>query len=189
MSDSGRIADATVCDARGCYSSHFLVRGTHIEFLSVEAMKASGAKREIRDEKVYWSPRMPPADIKLPKAYVLVHDTVGELLSKCDLYVVRWRRGGSKELSKDILDDAQKYFVNDSNAQLPLSFGSVEIPQGPWSRVARVAIIRYRRPGFTRPFEHEYDPAVEVYDCVRPLAWRLPLPNGCRVDSHGFVWP
>lgn len=195
MTEAGRIAEATVCDARGCYSSHFLVRGTRIEFLSVEALRKSGAKREVRNDgpggegQVYWSPRMPPADIRLPPSYVLVHDTVGALLSKCDLYVVRWRRSGSKEMSKDILDDAREYFVNGSNQQLPLSYGSVEIPEGPWHRESRVALIRYRRPGFAKPFEHAYEPNVDVYYSERPLAWRLPLPAGCVVDSHGFVWP
>lgn len=189
MTDSGRLADATVCDARGCYSSHFLVRGTRIEFLSVEGLKKSGAKRETKNDLVYWSPRMPKADIVLPTGYVLVHDTVGALLSKCDLYVVRWRSGGSKEIPNDILEDAHKYFIDGKNRQLPLSYGSVEIPGGPWDLETKVALIRYRRPGFSRPFEHAYDPAVEVHYCERPLAWRLPLPSGCIVDSHGFVWP
>lgn len=189
MTEAGRIADATVCDSKGCRFSHFLVRGTHIEFLSTEALRQSGAKRETKDGLVYWSPRMPTADIKLPKSYVLVHDTVGSILSKCDLYVVRWRRNGSQEATKDILDDAREYFVGEDERELPLSFGSVEIPEGPWTRIARVALIRYRRPGFAKPFEHAYEPAVDVYDCMRPLAWRLPLPRGCVVDSHGFVWP
>jgi hypothetical protein len=189
MTEAGRIAEATVCDSRGCYSSHFLVRGTRIEFLSTEALKKSGAKRETKNDLVYWSPRMPAADVKLRSDYVLVHDTVGRLLSKCDLYVVRWRRKGSKEIAKDILEDAREYFVNGDNRQLPLSYGSVEIPEGPWHREARVALIRYRRPGFSRPFEHAYDPPVDMYYCESPLAWRLPLPSGCVVDSHGFRWP
>lgn len=189
MTASGRLAEATVCDAKGCYSSHFLVRGTHIQFLSTEQLKRSGAKREVEDGQVYWSPRMPPADIKLPPAYVLVHDTIGAVLSKCDLYVVRWRGGSHKEATKDVLTDAHEYFIAENDQQLPLSYGSVEIPEGPWSRVARVALIRYRRPGFAKPFEHLYEPAVDLYDTLRPLAWRLPLPIGCRVDSHGFVWP
>jgi hypothetical protein len=187
--ESGRLAEATVCDARGCYSSHFLVRGTRIEFLSTEALRKSGAKREVKDGLVYWSPRMPKADVTLPRDYVLVHDTIGAALSKCDLYVVRWRRGGSKEPSKDILEDAHAYFVNGDEQQLPLSFGSVEIPDGSWHREARVALIRYRRPGFIKPFEHDFNPPVDVYYCERPLAWRLPLPNGCVVDSHGFRVP
>lgn len=187
--EAGRLADATVCDAGGCYSSHFLVRGSCIEFLSVEALRRSGAKREVKNGEVYWSPRMPTADIKLPKAYVLVHDTVGALLSKCDLYVVRWKTKGSQEPSKDVLQDAHDYFLDSNDQPLPLSYGSVEIPEGPWSRVARVALIRYRRPGFAKPFEHDYNPAVDVYDCMRPLAWRLPLPQGCVVDKHGFRWP
>lgn len=54
MTDSGRLAECTVCDARGCYSSHFLVRGTRVEFVSVEGLKRSGARREERDGEVFW---------------------------------------------------------------------------------------------------------------------------------------
>lgn len=189
MADSGRIAEATVCDARGCYSSHFLVRGTHVEFLSVEALRRSGAKREERNGEVFWEPSMPRADVVMPPSYVLVHDTVGALLDKCDLYVVRWRRGGSKRMEKNILDDARDYFVDGNEKPLPLSYGSVEIPEGPWRKVAQTTLIRYRRPGFSKPFEHAYGLPVDVYDCARPYALRLPLPQGCVVDSHGFRWP
>lgn len=189
MSGSGRIAEATACDSKGCYSSHLLVRGDRVSFLSTEAYRQSKAKREVRDGKVYWSPSMPPSDVKLPPGYVLVHDTVGELLTKCDLYIVRWRRGGSKEASKDIIEDAHAYFEEVSGRQLGLRYGSVEIPAGPWKKIARVSFIRYQQPGVPGPSEHAYDPAVDVYDCMHPLAWRLPLPTGCVVDSHGFVWP
>jgi len=65
----------------------------------------------------------------------------------------------------------------------------VEIPEGPWAHLARARLIRYKRPGFKKPFEHEYDPPVDVRYSKRVLGYRLPLPYGCVVDDHGFRWP
>ncbi len=200
MSNSARIAEATVCDANACYDGHLMVRGDQISFLSAQRWKQlqrEGYKREVVKGDVIWTPEMPDSDVKLPPSFVLVHDTTGDLLSKCDLYVLKWRgkRGtnGAKSvtdsISPELLRDVRKYFVSEDERELRPGLGSVEIPDGSWTKVASVQFIRYRRPGFVKPFEHDYDPAVDVYDCLSPLAWRLPLPSGCVVDSRGFVWP
>lgn len=197
---NARIAEATICDAKGCYDGHLMVRGDQISFLSVQRWKQlqkQGYKREVEKGDVIWSPEMPESDVKLPSDFVLVHDTTGELLSKCDFYVLKWRgRRGAKSMrnsiqtiNEQLLEDAREYFVSESGRELRPGHGSVEIPDGSWTKVASVQFIRYRRPGFVKPFEHDYDPAVDVYDCMSPLAWRLPLPTGCVVDSRGFVWP
>lgn len=200
MSNTAKLAEATVCDDVACRTGHLLVRGDRVSFLSVQRwreLQRRGYKREVVKGDVIWSPEMPDSDVELPPSYVLVHDTSGNLLSKCDLYVLRWRaqngkksaRNSTEEISRKILSDAQEYFVSENNVELRPGFGHVEIPEGSWKKVANVQFIRYRRPGFVKPFEHDYDPAVEVHDCMRPLAWRLPLPSGCVVDSRGFVWP
>lgn len=199
-SNVARIAEATVCDAKGCYDGHLMVRGDQISFLSVQRWKQlqkKGYKREVQNGDVIWTPEMPKSDIELPSGFVLVHDTTGELLSKCDLYVLKWRGKKSTNAGKSdadlinekLLRDAEEYFVSESGKELRPGLGVVEIPDGSWTKVASVQFIRYRRPGFVKPFEHDYDPAVDVYDCLSPLAWRLPLPTGCVVDSRGFVWP
>ena len=200
MTNSARIAEATVCDAKGCDTGHLMVRGDQVSFLSVQRWKQlarEGYKREVSKGDVIWTPEMPESDVKLPANFVLVHDTTGSLLSKCDLYVLKWRgQKGTKSASnstyainEQLLEDAREYFVSEDGRELRPGHGSVEIPDGSWKKVARVQFVRYRRPGFVKPFEHDYDPPVDVYDCLSPLAWRLPLPTGCVVDSRGFVWP
>lgn len=200
MNNSARIAEATVCDNSGCYTGHLMVRGDQVSFLSVQrwsALQRQGYKREVDKGDVIWTPEMPESDVKLPAGYVLVHDTTGEILNKCDLYVLKWRgktgsnpaKSDTGSINEQLLRDAREYFVAESGRELTPGHGAVEIPEGSWTKVASVQFVRYRRPGFPKPFEHDYDPAVDVYDCMRPLAWRLPLPSGCVVDSRGFVWP
>ncbi len=195
MSDAGRIVEAEDCTTGACYTHHMIVRGTNIQFVSVERVRNSGARRIVRptgpngEREVFWEPRMPAADVSFPRGYVLVHDTTGALLDRCDLYIVRDRGRGAKNAPEDVLQDAENYFIDQFDRPMPLTYGSVEIPEGPWVRLARVRLIRYRRAGFVKPFEHEYDPPVDVRYSKRTLGWRLPLPNGCIVDEHGFRWP
>lgn len=197
MTNPARIAEATVCDATGCDTGHLMVRGDRIGFLSQQRYKQllrEGYTRRVEQGSVIWEPEMPDSDVKLPAGYVLVHDTTGKLLSKCDLYVLRWRgqirsQLGTNLVNEQLLADARDYFVDADGGEIKPALGSVEIPAGSWTKVATVKFIRYRRAGHPKPFEHEYEPAVEVHDSSRVLAWRLPLPTGCVVDSRGFVWP
>lgn len=195
--NKARIAEATACDTGGCYTGHLMIRGDRISFLSEEADKKltkQGYTRKVVDGDVHWDPEMPDSDIELPADYVLVHDTSGHLLTKCDLYIVSWSgvnsgRIHTEDIDEKLLADAKEYFVSPNGNALSIGHGSVEIPAGSWKRECLVKYVRYRRPGFPKPFEHDYDPAVELMYCKRPLMWRLPLPNGCVVDSRGFVWP
>lgn len=138
-----------------------------------------------------WEPSQPPADVRIPASHVLVHDTTGDLLSRCDLYAVKWHRARTENLldtsvSSEALNDAREYFGISAAPEI----GLVDIPEGPWRRFARVQFIRYRRAGNSGGlFEHEYDPTIDLYVCERPLAFRVALPTGCIVDDRGFVWP
>lgn len=185
----GRVAEAEVCESGLCDVGNMLVRGDRVSFLSVERVKRSGAKREEVDGRVVWTPEMPKADVTLPKGYVVIHDTAGNLLSKCDLYIVKWHPNygvSISDLPHQELADARKYYGD----KTPIKVGSVDVPEGPWNVVGHVQLIRYFRAGHDQDYyEHEFDPPVELYDCERPLAWRLPLPQGCVVDDRGFVWP
>lgn len=188
MSEAGKVAEAEVCDECSCAVSHLLVRGDVISFVSVEQTKLKGplSDEEKRNE------RKLPSDIKIPRNYVLVHDTTGTILDRCDMYVVRWRKTSVRnasnmrtDMNEEALRNAQQYFGADD-----LRFGSVDIPKGPWHRVARIKHIRYRRVGVhSASYDHEYEVPVDLLYCKKPLAWRLPLPNGCIVDERGFVWP
>jgi hypothetical protein len=175
-----RVAEVEVCDANVCEVGHLLVRGDRVHFVSTEQARRVGETK--------LDPVAMPSDIKLPPSYVLVHDATGRLLEKCDIYIVRWRSSRRKQVSEIHQNDlaaAQDYF----GPNAPIRGGFVEIPTGPWKRVARVRFIRYSRFGFATPFEHRYDPPVDLSSTTRPLAWRLPLPEGCVIDNRGFVRP
>lgn len=187
------VVEAEVCETGLCNIGHLLVRGDRVSFVSVEQLEKSGAKRTVDDGRVYWDPAPPKSDVVMEKGYVVVHDPSGALLSSCDLYVVKWHRiytssvSDVDEVSPEVLAAAKEYY----GAKTPISVGSVEFPEGPWSRIAgKMALIRYRRYGVDQDdYEHVWDPSVSLFICKHPIAFRLPLPEGCVVDERGFVRP
>jgi len=177
-----QIAKTTVCDSRECRRVNLLVRGTHIELVSVERV------REVGYHKLDYYKM--PSDVKFPAEYVLVQDTSGEALRRCDFYIVRAKSSGSivgHDTSDKVLRDAEEYFRN--GRRMPST--NVDIPNGAWHRLGKVQFIRYRRWGHAKGFyEHEYSPTVVLQQTASGArAWRLPLPGGCQVDSRGFGWP
>jgi hypothetical protein len=187
-----RVAEVEVCDEEVCEVGHFLVRGDHVSLISTEQARRMGEKRvSVADGESAWrdrNGRQIVADIPLPPTYVLVHDAVGRLLEKCDIYVLKWRssrRQMQSDMHQSDLRAAENYF----GPQASIRGGFVEIPRGSWAPVTQVRFIRYRRFGFRNAFEHRYDPPVKLLSTSRPLAWRLPLPDGCVIDSRGFVRP
>ena len=184
-----KVVEAEVCSTGLCEIGHMLVRGDRVSFVSDEQVKKSGAKRKVVDGRVIWDPSPPRSDVVLPKGYVVVHDTSGRLLSSCDLYIVRFfsTTTSQEEVSSEAIAAAQKYYGRNTR----ISVGSVEIPEGPWKRISgKMSLIRYRRLGeLADNYEHVWEPSVSLYDCRNPIAWRLPLPEGCVVDPRGFVRP
>jgi len=177
-----QIAKTTVCDSRECRRTNLLVRGTHIEFVSVEQVRRVG-----RHKLDYYAM---PSDAVIPAEFVLVQDTSGEVLRRCDFYIVRAKSSGTivpQDTNDKVLRDAEDYFRGGRR----LSTTNVDIPNGPWHRLGKIQFIRYRRWGHAKGFyEHEYSPTVALEQTGRgSIAWRLPLPNGCQVDSRGFGWP
>jgi len=175
-----RVAEVEVCDEQACELAHFLVRGDQVSFVSTEQAERVGEHK--------LDPRQMPSDIRLPPSYVIVHDAAGRLLSKCDIYVLRWSRGRlqtESDIHRADLRVAKNYF----GPEAAIRGGSVTLPGGDWAPKALIRFIRYRRFGFATLFEHRYDPPVELMSTTRPLAWRLPLPEGCVIDSRGFVRP
>lgn len=190
MTESGRLAQVTVCDARECRTTDLLVRGNQISFVSLEQVQRVGVHKLDADAM--------PSDVKLPRELTLVHDTVGRVLQQCDLYVLKWKKlarsnGAKIAPSSAALRDAEAYFFDEHDEALPQVRGRVNLPknreQSAWRRLAKVRFIRYHRPGFTTLFEHEYEVPVDVWGAKHELAFRLPLPSGCVVDERGFVWP
>lgn len=184
---AARVGEVEICDDQACETAHYLVRGDHVSFVSLERLR-DAQRRHPGKRDLHLQPHLMPSDVRLPAGYVVVHDASGRLLSKCDIYILKWRRSGTKrpqEIHPRDEQVARDYFG--SNARI--GSGSIEIPAAKWTRVTRVAVIRYRRYGFAKPFAHQYDPPVDLFMTKRPLAWRLPLPEGCVVDSRGFVRP
>jgi hypothetical protein len=189
---------AQTCTPETC--ADLLVRGTKISMLSVERVRQIEARhggRLPRDEKEgTLITHLCPADVCFPPGFVLIHDTENTLFARCDLFVVRFRpRRGSPEryMSADALQTARAYFGD----RAKITGGSVDVPRGPWLQRGQVKFIRYTRhprtpeevPIFAPGHEHEYSPAVRLFVCHRPLAWKLSLPSGCIVDDRGFVVP
>jgi hypothetical protein len=195
-----RVAEA--CNSRLC--AHLLVRGDQIEFVSAEQFRRMGGLKFQKEspgpgwqhvdddsDDGYWTP---PSDIWLPRSYVLVHDTTGDLLSRCELYVVKWHRtrvNSVESMHKNDVEAARDYFsMGDAPTDtIRLETGSIVIPRGPWSKKAKIKTIRYRRHGFKRDFDHTYEPNVWLSSTERPLAWKLSLPSSCVVHEEGFVRP
>lgn len=178
---TARLANTKICDAGYCELGDLLVRGDRISFVSLEQIDKVGHHK--------LDPVAMPSDVVLPESYVLVHDPGGTLLSKCDLYVVKWRSTAKNRATivrPELMRTARAYFGSNSH----ITRGTVDIPKGRWQRVAKVQFIRYRREGDdNNNYEHEYDVPVDLMYCRTPLAWRLPLPEGCIVNARGFVRP
>lgn len=174
-----RVAEVEVCDEQACDIAHFLVRGDQVSFVSTERAARVGEHK--------LDQRRMPSDIRLPSEYVIVHDAAGRLLSKCDIYVLRWSRGRlqpESDMHSADLRVAKSYFGNNAR----IRGGSVALPKGEWEPKAEIRFIRYRRFGYETLFEHRYDVPV-VLMATRSRAFRLPLPEGCVIDSRGFVRP
>lgn len=168
------------CSTGTCALSNHLVRGDRIEFVSTEQVKKVG--RHPLDENAM------PSDLRLPKEFVLVHDTAGNTFDRCHMYFVRSRntRKSVANLSENDLKVVHDYYGSNVTPRI----AEVEVPKGPWHRVAKIAFIRYRREGdLEGNYEHPFEPNVFLYATKRPLAWQLKLPNGCIVDERGFVKP
>jgi hypothetical protein len=176
-----RLAQATVCNTGYCRTGTLLVRSTHLEFVSVEQVRRVG-----RHKLDYYAM---PSDIVVPPEFVLVHDTEGRVLSRCDMMIVRDKKArvARAQVTQVVLTDAQAYFGDGR----PMPIARVDIPKGAWHRVGKVAFIRYRRAGHAQGFyEHEFSHPVDLMVTAGgPVAWRMPLPSGCVVDSRGFVSP
>jgi hypothetical protein len=158
-----------------------IVRGDRVIFIraGAEPLNPQDKGRE----------RYKPADeVKPPPGFVLVHDPKGEILERCDFYVLPYQklRNNCTRIAQDVRNIALGYYGRSAKLQT----GDVDIPDGPWHRVCEIGLIRYRRHGkHAGHFQHPYEFPVGLFDCTKPLAWRLELPTGCSVTDHGFEWP
>ena len=150
--------------------NQFLVRGDLVKFDLV-----GGAKQDI------------------PDSWGLIHDPLGAVMSPCDIRIGPYRSNGKKAQIDDpvMARVARAYFGHG----MDIYGGSVDIPDGKWQRVGRVEVVYYARYGqgrFNGLFRHQIKmqaPAVHLMKLQGGNGFRLEFPQGCIIDSHGFVWP
>lgn len=127
--------------------------------------------------------------IDLPKNFVMLHDPTGRIIDKCTLMCCPCAidTRGPHTVPDGIHDYVLDYFGSDAD----LYKGRVEIPKGPWQPLGVVHEIRYDRQGeYEDAFYHPFrGSGVELFKQKRGRAYMLVLPDGCKVDARGFVWP
>jgi hypothetical protein len=192
---------AEYCTRDAC--ADLRVNGDRVSFVSVEQLRRYGWSSATAEHAAQFREGMSsaererqlPADVKsIPRSYVLAHDANGVVLPRCELYVLRWTRGGTTgPASAQDLRAAERYF-----GTRRVTRGTVDIPRGPWRRLCKVAVIRYHRDAgptphhvgdFEHPYEFQYEEPVWLSSCRSPLAFRLALPDGCIITTHGFERP
>lgn len=125
--------------------------------------------------------------LTLPKHFQIVHDTTGSTCRHCDVFVCAIGPRTPRNVTTGTDEDARNYFGKSAR----LAAKVVDLPRGPWSRLALVDAIWYRRPflGELVPYEHPYNPEVWLYVSRTEHAYKIALPDGCSIDERGFVWP
>lgn len=186
---------AEVCNSRTC--AHLRVNGDRVSFVSTEQLARYGWIELEEGISNAARERQLPADVKLPRAMVIVHDARGAIFAPCELFIARWKPSGQtiEDVHPDDVRSAERYFGSVDT----LRVGTVAIPKGGWGRyLCEVAVIRYHRDAgptedhvgdFEHPYELYYSSPVRLYAARRSQAFRLSLPNACVVDGRGFVRP
>ena len=193
---------AEYCERKG-ECAQLRVNGDHVSLVSVEHFRKTGIKHENifeRKEQLWY--RFPDghearlsdvlrSDIRsIPKGYVLAHDSTGAILDPCEFFILKWRSGAKMAPRPEEVREAEAYFGEGKKIRR----GRVQIPQGKWRKICRIAVIRYTRYGdlagdYEHPYDLYYEKPVWLFILNRPLAFKLRLPDGCLVDERGFVRP
>ena len=140
--------------------------------------------------------------VELPEDWGLIHDPSGDCVDRCEVFIAPYSLGRRLRNSeaRRVGEDARAYYGNTDE----LHDSTVEIPKGPWDRVGDISCINYDRYGELKgPYYHDTDVSkkrserailfrqrhYEVLVGQRCKAFRISLPDGCKINAHGFVWP
>lgn len=122
--------------------------------------------------------------VELPKNYWITVDKTGELWRRCDVAILP---AFSAAEAKRQPAGSTRPFDGHLAGKGP---GAFALPRGQRRRVGRVAQILYTRPdqgGKYHPF-NEGAPVI-LYALSSRRGWIVELPDGCKVNALGFVWP
>lgn len=140
--------------------------------------------------------------VELPEDWGLIHDPSGMCTDKCEVFIAPYSQGRRLRTSEvpKVGRDARAYYGNTDQ----LHDATIEIPRGPWERVGDIRCINYDRYGeLEGPYYHDTDVPKKRSDRAillrqrrsetllgqRVKAFRISLPDGCKITQHGFVWP
>jgi hypothetical protein len=124
--------------------------------------------------------------IALPDKYFMVHDPLGEEERTCDVFVHPPVKGTYAEegLDSGLVRQAKDYYGRGHRPR----YARLDLSGRRWNRLYSVDRIEYRRPGeYADAYFHPYEVPVTLFRSGR--VYRLALPDGCVLDSHGFVKP
>jgi hypothetical protein len=127
-------------------------------------------------------------ELFVPRAHLIVHDPMDEILRSCDFYVVPFDSRGTSISDSDLEMRAlaKKYYGNlDDLCEVGL-----EIPLEGWEFLVNVTHIRYRREGFLADdYQHKYAFPQPVYYNDACDSYKLASPDHCIANHRGFVHP
>ncbi len=140
--------------------------------------------------------------VEMPGDWGLIHDPSGACVDRCEVFVAPYSRGRKLRDSeaRKVGSDAIAYYGSDTSLYL----SSFAIPHGPWLFEGDISCINYDRYGELKgPYYHDTDvpkkraeraklfrqKRSEVLCGKRVRAFRISLPDGCKINAHGFVWP
>lgn len=116
--------------------------------------------------------------VELPPDYWISIDKSGELWPRCDVMILP--AGG--------LSAGRLLYEGHLGGRGPRAFSPP--PGGAWRKVGSVRQVLYSRHDQGDKF-HLFEPGqrIELFSHPGRRAWRLVLPDGCKVNRLGFEWP
>lgn len=116
--------------------------------------------------------------VELPASFWISVDKGGELWPRCDVMI----------LDAGPMRAGRLLYVGHLGGKGPVAFSPP--PPGGWTRVGNVRQVLYTRHDQGDKY-HLFEPGqkVELHSHPSRKAWKLVLPDGCKVNRLGFEWP
>ncbi len=168
-----------------------MARGDKVQFLPVGVAVDRRPKKE--------EPYSIPSKLYeiLPKGHLVVADNRGIVLPRCDVFFLP-RVGGTKRLDEanthpDALAEAEDFYCDNGKCgDSDLGQSIIRLPKGAWDEVIETDWIEYYRWSmrvYSGKYHHGFKKPLTLYKNKSMQAWKLPLPDGCRLTWRGFVFP